>query len=114
VAQIREIDPRELAGLMEDASKDIRLIDVRSPTEIAHGAISRAESLPLHLLPLQADAIEKSSTVVFYCRSGARSAQACAFLAARGYEQVFNLRGGIVAWVRQGLPIESVPAALCG
>jgi len=40
--------------------------------------------------------------VVIYCRSGARSAQACAFMASKGYGNMHNLAGGIMAWARSG------------
>jgi len=39
------------------------------------------------------------------CRSGARSAQACMFLQQQGYDNVFNLRGGMMAWANNGLEI---------
>jgi rhodanese-related sulfurtransferase len=38
------------------------------------------------------------------CRSGARSAQACMFLQQQGFSNVFNLRGGMIAWVQGGFP----------
>ncbi len=42
---------------------------------------------------------------MLYCRSGARSFQACQFLRQNGYDQVFNLNGGIISWAQQGLPV---------
>ena len=52
-----------------------------------------------------------SAKAVVYCRTGARSAQVCAFLQQHGINQAVNLRGGIVDWYRRGLPIETPPAA---
>jgi rhodanese-related sulfurtransferase len=43
--------------------------------------------------------------VVLYCRSGARSYHACNFLGQQGVDNVINLRGGIIAWARQGFEI---------
>jgi len=43
--------------------------------------------------------------VVLYCRSGARSFHACAFLMQQGFRNVVNLRGGIIDWARQGYEI---------
>jgi rhodanese-related sulfurtransferase len=45
--------------------------------------------------------------VVFYCRTGGRSAQAAAFAAAQGFLQAYNLQGGIFAWVQSGAPLAS-------
>ena len=101
---IQEIEPRTLVEWLQ-ADKDFRLIDVRSVAEFAQGMIPRGEQLPLHLLPLRADELEREREIVLYCRTGARSAQACMFLSERGFESVYNLRGGIMDWARQGLPV---------
>ncbi|HEY0722193.1 MAG TPA: rhodanese-like domain-containing protein [Gammaproteobacteria bacterium] len=102
---VKEIDVAELQQLLSEERENIHLIDVRSPAEIAQGAIPGAEPLPLHLLPLQLDRIPADKKVVLYCRSGARSAQACAFVEAQGKSNVYNLRGGIIAWAQHGLAI---------
>ena len=85
----------------------LRLVDVRTDAEVARGKISQGESLPLHLLPLKLGGMNKSSTTVFYCQMGGRSAQAAAFAVANGFTDVYNLQGGITAWAQAGLPIES-------
>ncbi|MDJ0890012.1 MAG: rhodanese-like domain-containing protein [Gammaproteobacteria bacterium] len=101
---VRELDANELATWLARGER-LRLIDVRTPAEVARGAIPAAENLPLHLLPSHADALPVDPKVVFYCRSGARSAQACVFMKTRGREEVYNLKGGINAWLRHGLPV---------
>ncbi len=103
----RELDAEELAAWLSRGD-NLRLIDVRTPAEVARGVIPEAENLPLHLLPHQVDDLSADPKVVFYCRSGARSAQACVYMHTRGREQVYNLRGGIIAWLRSGLPV-SIP-----
>jgi len=95
----KEVDPINVAEL---ASKGAHLIDVRTEAEVAQGVIDGAVHIPLHLLPLRADDLPKDKPVVIYCRSGARSAQACAFMASKGYENMHNLAGGIMAWARSG------------
>lgn len=83
-----------------------RLIDVRTPAEIARGGIEGAEALPLHLIPLKVGELTGGhDKIIFYCQSGARSAQACAFLAQHGMSEVYNLRGGIMAWAGSGRPL---------
>jgi rhodanese-related sulfurtransferase len=82
------------------------LLDVRTDAEVARGKIPQGDSLPLHLLPLRLGGMDKNSPTVFYCQTGGRSAQAAAFAAANGFADVYNLEGGIMAWLRAGLPIE--------
>jgi rhodanese-related sulfurtransferase len=97
------IDPQALHALR--AQRDILLVDVRSDDETRRGMIEGARHIPLQLLPAQVESLDRGSTVVFYCQSGARSMQASAFLAARGWPEVYNLAGGVMAWVRSGLPV---------
>ena len=101
---IKEVDSQTLATMLDEQGDAIRLLDVRSPAEMAQGVIAGSEPLPLHLLPLQLDQFRNETrSLVFYCRSGARSAQACMFLAQHGVQvEAINLRGGIIDWVRKG------------
>lgn len=86
----------------------IHLIDVRTDAEVARGVIQGAKHIPLHLLPFHADEIPTDKPVIIYCNSGARSAQACAFMAARGYTNMHNMVGGILAWARSGRPLTTL------
>jgi rhodanese-related sulfurtransferase len=104
----QDLDPADLQNFLSENGADVALVDVRTPAEVARGVIPGAQSIPLHVLPLKAAELDKARPVVFYCQSGGRSSQACAYLKQQGHERLYNLRGGIVAWVRQGLPIESV------
>jgi rhodanese-related sulfurtransferase len=82
------------------------LVDIRTPGEVAQGAIPGALEMPMHLIPLRLPELPKDKDVVLYCRSGARSYQACAYLMQQGLTRVLNLRGGIIAWARHGYPID--------
>nr|WP_300989086.1 rhodanese-like domain-containing protein [Thiocapsa sp.] len=91
---------RRIAG-----GEDVLLVDIRTPAEIAQGAIPGAMQVPMHLIPIRISELPKDRDVVLYCRSGARSYQACAYMLQQGYDRVLNLRGGIIAWARHGYPI---------
>lgn len=108
---INEIDSQTLKA-WKDKGKSIRLIDVRSHNEISQGVIHGGEPLPLNLLPLRATEIDSEHDLVFYCRTGARSAQACSYMMQNGFNKVYNLRGGIIDWVRSGngivMPVEQI------
>ena len=103
-----ELEVSELNGLLQADGQPIDLIDVRTPAEVARGAIPGARNIPLHLLPMREHELGTAQHVVFYCQTGARSAQACAFLAARGRRNIYNLRGGIRAWLHSGQPAAAV------
>ena len=102
---INEIDSAALQGKIA-AGEDIYLVDIRTPAEVAQGAIPDAQHLPMHLLPLRMNELPRDKDVVLYCRSGARSYHACAYLNQQGFDNVINLRGGIIAWARGGFRIE--------
>ena len=61
--------------------------------------------MPLATVPVRMHELDKQAHMVFICRSGARSAQACAFLQQQGFDNVHNLRGGMFAWAGAGQPI---------
>ena len=109
---VAEIHANELASWMDDSSEPFRVIDVREFSEIAHGIIPGAEAMPLATVPLRTQDMHPDEKMVFVCRSGARSAQACAFLQQQGYQNVYNLRGGMIDWAANGLPATTPQSAL--
>jgi len=100
---IKEVDAPELATWVKEKHPNMRVIDVRGMGEIAAGTVTGAEAIPLHTLPVRVGEFSRDEKLVFICRSGARSAQACMFLQQQGYENVYNLRGGMIGWVQSGL-----------
>jgi rhodanese-related sulfurtransferase len=100
---IHHIDAAELDRMR--AGGRVILVDVRTDAEVARGMIEGAVHIPLHTLPARQAELVPGATTVIYCQSGGRSAQACAWLGQQGFGQVFNLAGGILAWLREGRPI---------
>lgn len=103
---IKELDVNTLQSYFDEGQK-IRLIDVRGIAEMAQGMIPNAEKLPLHTLPARLNEMDENEITVLYCRSGARSAQGVGFMAQQGFNNVYNLRGGIIAWTQNGMPLMS-------
>jgi rhodanese-related sulfurtransferase len=95
--------PQQVAQL--HAEQGIQLIDVRQPHEHDSGHISGSRLIELAALPAQADQIDRDRPVVFYCRSGARSAMATAAFSQAGYD-AHNMTGGLLEWEAAGLPLE--------
>ncbi len=95
--------PKEVAELL--ARGEIQLIDVRQPHEHEAGRISGDRHIELAELPTRAHEIDSERPIVFYCRSGARSAMATdAFRGAR--LDAHNMSGGLLQWEAVGLPLE--------
>jgi rhodanese-related sulfurtransferase len=97
-----DVSPAEVRRLLDEGAVD--LIDVREPYEHAAGRIAGARHVEIPRLAAAAAEMDQERPVVFYCRSGARSAMTTQAFRASGF-QAFNMTGGLLAWVAQGLPI---------
>lgn len=84
------------------------LLDVREQGEISEGMIADSIHIPLSAFAGRANEMDKyrDSTVIVYCRSGNRSGSVCRKLTQQGFEKVYNLTGGIMAWQDAHLPIQ--------
>ena len=80
---------------------NILLLDVREPFEFDIARIEGATLLPLGELPERVGELPRNKEIVLMCKSGARSAQATAFLQGQGFPDVYNLAGGITAWATE-------------
>jgi rhodanese-related sulfurtransferase len=97
------MNARQAAELLRDGGA--QLVDVREPYEHEAGRIAGSLHIELERLPSEAGTLDRERPILFYCRSGSRSALAADAFAASGYD-ARNLDGGLQAWVEAGLPIE--------
>jgi rhodanese-related sulfurtransferase len=98
-----DLSPARVAELMRDG---VQLVDVREPYERDAGRIpGDSAHIELDRLTEEAGQVDRERTVVFYCRTGSRSAMAAQAFSAAGYD-AHNLDGGLKAWVADGLPLE--------
>ena len=83
------------------------IIDLRPQEAYETGHIGEARNVPVAELEAQAEALKKwrDRTVITYCDSGANGAGAARTLAKLGFTKVFNLDGGLNAWLKDNLPI---------
>ncbi len=95
--------PRQVADLLKQGT--IELIDVRQPHEYDAGRIAGARHIELTQLQVEAETIDRDRPVVFYCRSGARSALAAQAFGGAGWD-AHNMAGGLLEWDATGLPLE--------
>ena len=102
---IQEIDAPQLADWMSSDAGQLCIIDVREMREISQGSVPDAKPIPLATLPARLHELSKTDKIVVVCRSGVRSAHACMFMQEQGFDNVFNLRGGMIAWAHGNLPV---------
>jgi len=94
---MKEISVQELKAKI-DNKEDFQLIDVRETFEYEVSNLE-GENIPLGGILIEADKVDKDKPVIIQCRSGKRSAAAVMQLEAQyGYENLYNLKGGILAW----------------
>lgn len=82
-------------------NQDAIILDVRTPEEVSEGKIPKAVNVNIsdpHSFLEKLQSFDKSASYFVYCRSGARSTQACAVMRQMGFENSFNLIGGILEW----------------
>jgi rhodanese-related sulfurtransferase len=98
-----DLSPIQVAEFL--AHGDVELIDVRQPEEREVGRIAGDSHVELSGLAERAPSISKQAPIVFYCRSGSRSAMAAQAFRGAGYD-AHNMAGGLLDWVAAGLPLE--------
>lgn len=103
------------------SGKNVFLLDVRTPAEYNYSHIEGAKLIPLRNAPLH-DPVnlsdeqllpnrikelpeDKNTTIVVYCSSGRRGANASQIIADAGYKEVYNMQDGIGAWVNASYPV---------
>ena len=92
------------ARAMLQFSSNVLVVDVRTTEEYAQGHLKGAINIPLSDLPLRIGALEHNRPILVYCQTGIRGAQASTILVKAGFTKVFNLEGGITAWIDAGYP----------
>jgi len=92
-----EIDVTELKQKMDRGDKFV-LIDVREPHEYKIASIPGSRLIPLGEFPRHVGEFDPEADIVIHCKSGMRSAKACAVLRQAGFQHVRNVVGGILAW----------------
>lgn len=102
-AGFREISPEAVAHHASHA----RVIDVRETSEWndALGHIAVAELVPLGTIMDAATGWDRDRAIILVCRSGGRSARAAMALKAMGFEDLYNMTGGMMGWNAAGLAV---------
>ncbi len=105
ISGVKSITPQEAIRIINHEQAIV--LDVREPAEVKTGKILDSLTIPLAKLGQQTDKLQKykNTPVIVVCQSGSRSSRACGILRKQGFESVYNLRGGILAWTGANLPL---------
>jgi rhodanese-related sulfurtransferase len=99
-----KVDVSEALELMQE-EPELQLLDVRTPAEVAGGIIKGAKVINIKdadFLTKAAAQLDKTKPILVYCASGKRSSSAIAQMKDNGFTMLYNLDGGITAWVAEG------------
>lgn len=99
------VDPLAATDLINH--QDAVIIDVRPMADFSKGHIINAVNIPMNGFKDQLQTLGKfkGRPVIMACRSGSQSGMASKILRQNGFETVYNLRGGIMAWQNANLPV---------
>jgi rhodanese-related sulfurtransferase len=84
-----------------EADENAVILDVRTENECNEGSIANSINIDIYEgqgFIAKLEALDKSKNYYVYCRSGARSAKACEVMQSLGFENTYNLLGGILEW----------------
>lgn len=107
----RTISAVEAASIIEQ-NKDILILDVRTPQERKQVRITGSKLVPVGDVIRGKFETDADQPIMLVCAVGGRSYFAGKVMISRGYQEVYNLDGGIEAWRRVGLPVELGPELL--
>lgn len=100
----KTITPQEAKTLIE-TRKDLVLVDVRSPEEFQGGALPGSQLIPFWDFAKGRYDLPRDRPILLVCAVGGRSLACGQILASKGYREVYNLKGGLEAWVEQRVPL---------
>jgi rhodanese-related sulfurtransferase len=94
------ITPKELSLVLDSSPEEIDLIDVRWVSEYREVSIPRVRLIPLPTLPLKISKLDKTKKIIFICKSGGRSGQACEYVLEE-WITAYNLVWGMIDFEKE-------------
>ncbi len=104
---IAQLTVAELRDLLDNPQEfdSWHVVDVREAWELERASIRhacfRCAHMPKATVPLRLEELPRDKKLLIMCRTGGRSTEIAHHLLQRGFEQVYNLQGGITAWSRE-------------
>ena len=97
---ITQLTPHQAQTLLQQRP-DTLLLDVREENETQICQLARSTHIPMNLIPLRQNELPDGVAMIVYCHHGLRSLNVARFLEHAGFEELYNLVGGIEAWARE-------------
>jgi rhodanese-related sulfurtransferase len=101
----RTLAPGEAQALMA-ARQDLMLVDLREASELREGSIAGSQLIPMSALGKGTKTLPAARPLLLICAVGGRSYAVGQYFSAKGYPEIYNLKGGISAWKQAGLPLQ--------
>ncbi|MET2986596.1 rhodanese-like domain-containing protein [Aureibaculum conchae] len=104
---VKVISPEDFKNKVD--KKTVQLIDVRRPKEFAEGHLKNSKNINVlgaDFVKNMENAFDKNKPIYVYCKGGTRSARASTALKEAGFTEIYDLKGGFLAWSKKNLEIE--------
>ncbi len=85
--------------------QEIFILDVRTDVEYAQSHLRDAVLIPLMVLSERLHKLKEEQSILIYCYRGNRSKTACEYLTSKGFKLIYNMLGGINAWIEEGYEV---------
>ena len=95
----------EEAKYLIESNPNLVIVDVRTAEEYESGHIEKAINLSVANPEVLVQSLNPNDEILLYCRTANRSATAMQILRENGYDKVYNMLGGIVAWINMDYPV---------
>lgn len=104
LSRVKEVSPAEATRLLNH--ENATMIDMRTDKDYREGHIANAVNVPTGNADIPASLSKhRERPVIVYCQRGQRSTALCNKLSKQGFESVYNLKGGVLAWQKAELPL---------
>jgi rhodanese-related sulfurtransferase len=103
MAVLSALEPDELC-VRKNKGEAIVVLDVREPEEWKDGCIAGAIRIPMNAVLEELDRLPLSQPIAITCAGGQRSSLIASLLRNRGFQNLFNVTGGMKSWIAKGLP----------
>lgn len=104
---VQVVEPIKFKSLLESTPSP-QLVDVRTANEVADGVVSGAKHICFTCPEFEEkiDMLDKERPVFLYCKVGGRSSRAAAILKRKGFNRIYDLKGGTEAWLDNGYELD--------
>lgn len=106
IASYYRVTHEEAWGMYQKKADNIVFIDLRNKSELINGYIPNSISIPLDIFRDSFLELDKNNHYIMVCSFGGRSSIASNLLGTNGFENVYNLQGGMLEWVTHEYDLE--------